>query len=79
MNDNFLGFGPVHWGLGLLMWLVIIVAFIALYIAIRKKSRHEGKFNAQPKTPLQQLQERLAKGEINDDEYADQKHKLEQP
>lgn len=72
MNGSFLGFGPVHWGLGIFIWLLIIVGFIAMYFAIRKKSRHGGG-----KTALEILQERYARGEIDDREFAEKKRQLE--
>ncbi|MCW8957081.1 MAG: SHOCT domain-containing protein [Gammaproteobacteria bacterium] len=77
MNDGFLGFGPAHWGLGLVVWLLIIIAFVALYFAIRNKSRHEGGADRRQKSALEILQQRYDRGEIDADEFAEKKRHLE--
>ncbi len=77
MNGSFLGFGPGHWGLGLVIWLLIIVGFIALYFAIRKNSRHEGSTDRQSKSALEILQARYANGEIDEDEFIKKKRMIE--
>jgi len=43
MSQGFLGYGPYHWGIGILLWFILIVAIVGLYLAIRKRSRHENK------------------------------------
>lgn len=30
MNGSFTGFGPSHWGLGLVIWLLLIVGIVAM-------------------------------------------------
>lgn len=77
MNGGFPGFGPGHWGLGLVIWVLLIVGIVAIYFAVRKKSGYENSAGTRHKSAMRILQERYARGEIDDDEYAEKKRELE--
>ncbi|MES0327384.1 MAG: SHOCT domain-containing protein [Gammaproteobacteria bacterium] len=77
MNDSFLGFGPGHWVLGILLWGIFIMLMIALNLGIKNKLKHGGKSQAGQKSALSILEERYARGEIDTTQFTEMKRKLE--
>lgn len=73
--------GCAGWMMGLgwifmvLVWVLIVVGIIALirWLGITSSNRNE----AQQKTPLQIIQERYARGEIEQEEYEQKRRDLE--
>lgn len=86
MNDvgNF-GMG-MGWGMGfgggifmILFWILIIIGIVALVKWLAVSSGNNVGINAPPgKTALEVLQERYARGEIDQEEYQVKKQDLEQ-
>lgn len=70
------GMGGGGWGFGwlgmIVFWVLIILAFVAL---VKWLSDKNGP--AKEETPLQVLQKRYARGEIDEQEYERKKHDLE--
>jgi len=77
MKEGFLGLGPGHWVVGLLLWCGLILAFVFMYLLIKKRERHEGKSNVEDKSSRSILEQRYARGEISAEEFAEKKNKLE--
>lgn len=80
MMNDITGFGG--WGMGFgwifmaLFWVLIIVGIVAL---IKWLSTSNTNTNlAPPKTALEILQERYARGEIDREEFEQKKHDLKQ-
>jgi len=71
MKEGFLGLGPGHWVVGLLLWGGLILAFVFMYLLIKKREKHEDKSSRSI------LEQRYARGEINAEEFAEKKSKLE--
>jgi len=71
MNDGgFMGFGG---GFMWIFWIVLIVVIIAL---VRGLGGSGTITNTNQRTPLQLLEERYAKGEIDEQEFEQRKRKL---
>ncbi|WP_240375649.1 SHOCT domain-containing protein [Bacillus piscicola] len=70
MCGGFFGYG--------FLWIVIIAAIIAIIVWMRKGSNTTNQSQSSSSRPLETLKERLAKGEITEDEYDRLKRKLEQ-
>jgi putative membrane protein len=77
MND----WGSGGWGMGfgflfmLLFWGLVIVGIVALFRWSMVQKSPNGKSHG--KSPLEILQERYARGEIDHDEYEQKKRDLE--
>ncbi len=69
-NDGFMGFGG---GFMWIFWIVLIVVIIAL---VRGLGGRDKVSVTDQRTPLQLLDERYAKGEIDEQEYEQRKSKL---
>ncbi len=62
-------------GIWLIFWIVVIIAIIWLIMAqTGSRKKYINHFDAHQKTPMDILNEKYAKGEINKEEY-DQKRK----
>ena len=72
-NDWHWGFGFGHWFFGILFWIVVLLILVGLVRVIggfgsRGCRRH--------KTPLEILEERYARGEIEQEEFERRKRDL---
>ena len=73
--------GYSGWGMGfgmvfmLLFWVLVILGIVALIRVLMAQSQDRG---SRDKTPLQIVQERYARGEIDREEYEQKKRDLEQ-
>jgi len=70
------GYGPVH----MIVWIVIIIAIIALCAWMMRSMCMPGMHRNLPprrSTGLDVLEERYARGEINRDEYLQKKKDIE--
>jgi len=73
------GWGYMHgfgWMFGLLVWVVIIVAIVAVLRLISSKSAQNGPPPAQ--TALEILDQRFARGEIDQQEYEQKRRVLKE-
>jgi putative membrane protein len=80
MTDNIMGFGGWAMGFGwifmILFWVLIIVGIITL---VKRLSSSNTNTNfPPPKTVLEILEERYARGEIDREEFEQKKHDLKQ-
>lgn len=71
-NGGFMGFGG---GFMWIFWIVLIVVIIALVRGLGGSGKIS---DTSQRTPLQLLEERYAKGEIDDQEFKQRKQKLEE-
>ena len=81
MNFGFGPFGGFGWIFMILWWVLIIAGIVALikWLTSQSRSTHhnEKPFDStQGKSPLEILQERYAKGEINKQEFEEKKKDL---
>jgi putative membrane protein len=67
-SNNFGTGGMLFW------WILLGVAFALLVRYATRPGKNEGK----PKSPLEILDERYARGEIGREEYEQKKHDLEE-
>jgi putative membrane protein len=74
MWHNMHGFGGGFNWFGL---LIIIAIVVIIYLLIRNNSYNRSQSRRASQTPLEILQERLAKGEISKEEYRELKNELE--
>lgn len=74
MNMNW-GFGFGHWFFGILFWVVILLLIVGL---VRGVSRFGGGTRRQERSARQILEERYAKGEIDQNEFERKKRELDQ-
>lgn len=86
MGYGYGGFGP-QWGMmdgyggfGMIVWLVILIAIVALVVWLVRSAGPTGVHYLPPHQPPQQrsagldiLEERYARGEINREEYLQKK------
>lgn len=63
-----------HWGMGFPMLFVFLGFFILIYLFVKVASPNN---EPHKETPLDILKKRLAKGEIDENEYDTMKKKLE--
>lgn len=74
MWHNMHGFGG---GFNWFGFLIIIAIVVIIYLLIRNNSYNRSQSRRASQTPLEILQERLAKGEISKEEYRELKNELE--
>jgi putative membrane protein len=70
MGDGWWGMG----GSGMLLWWVLLGAGFALLV---RYATRPGKGEEEPKSPLEILDERYARGEMGHEEYEQKKHDLQ--
>lgn len=72
--------GPGGWGgmgFGPLIWLVLLaLAIVGIIALLRQRGDSNGAAGNNSRTPLQILDERFAKGEIDKDEYEERRRLL---
>jgi putative membrane protein len=72
---DFGGWGPgFGWIFMILIWFLIILGVVAL---VKSLFGYQGGSTSRQRTPLDILQERYARGEIDKDEYEEKKRDLE--
>lgn len=66
------------WLLGLLFWIVLIILFLwlARYLTRGDANRSESERRPENQTPLEILDERYARGELDKDEYEKRRQDL---
>ncbi len=71
------GMGPIFFGPGIMgtLLVIVIVAIIAIILVLKKRANHN---STSSNKSLETLRERLARGEISEEEYERLKRKLEE-
>ena len=69
-----MGWGGMGW-MGMLLWILVVAAVVLLVVALAK--RIGGDARPPRRAPLEILEERLARGEIDIEEYEARKAALE--
>lgn len=72
-SDWHWGFGFGHWFFGILFWIVILLILIGLVRVVGGFGSSEGR---RDKTPLEILEERYARGEIEQEEFERRKRDI---
>ena len=54
---------------GWIFWIILVAVIVGLVVAILNRSRNKIQYYSENETPIDILKKRLAKGEINKEEY----------
>lgn len=73
MGDWHWGFGFGHWFFGILFWIVVLVILVGL---VRAAGGFRSDTRRRDKTALEILEERYARGEIDQEEFERKKRDL---
>ena len=54
---------------GWIFWIILVAVIVGLVVAMLNRSRNESPYYSDNDSPMDILKKRLAKGEINKEEY----------